>query len=204
MTTRLIERFSFAERASHWTSAFCFLYAAFTGLALWSPRLFWLSGVFGGGETVRAWHPWAGLFFAVALGVMFRRWAKQMQLDADDQVWLAKSHLYAQNISAGLPESGRFNAGQKMMFWLQSASTLFLLLSGVVIWFPEMMPRSLRLVAILAHPLFAAVSLAGIIVHIYMSAFAVPGALHAMVRGKVSEGWARSHHGKWFRALGGR
>lgn len=199
-----IDRFSFAERASHWISALCFLYAMFTGLALWSPKLFWLSGVFGGGETVRAWHPWAGLFFSIALGVMFRRWAGQMQLDQDDQTWLAKSHLYAQNIEAGLPESGRFNAGQKMLFWVQSSSAFFLLLSGVVIWFPEVAPRGLRLAAILLHPLCASVSMGGIIVHIYMSTLGVPGALHAMVRGKVSAGWARSHHGKWFREVSGR
>lgn len=201
---KFIERFSFAERASHWISALCFLYAAFTGLALWSPRLFWLSGVFGGGETVRAWHPWAGLFFAIALGVMFRRWAKEMQLDEEDQVWLSKSALYAQNIEEGIPESGRFNAGQKMMFWLQSASAFFLLLSGVVIWFPEVAPRSLRLIAVLVHPASAAVSLVGIIVHFYMSTMAVPGSMGAMVRGKVSEGWARSHHGKWYREVTGR
>ena len=204
MTTKSIERFSFAERVSHWTSALCFLYATFTGLALWSPRLFWLSGVFGGGDTVRAWHPWAGLFFAMALGVMFRRWAGQMQLDADDQIWLAKSHLYAQNLEAGIPESGRFNAGQKMMFWLQSASAFFLLLSGVVIWFPEVAPRTLRLIAILLHPVCAAASMGGIIVHIYMSTMAVPGSMGAMVRGAVSAGWARSHHGKWYRDMSGR
>ena len=204
MTTKSIERFSFDERASHWTSALCFLYAAFTGLALWSPRLFWLSGVFGGGETVRAWHPWGGLFFFLALGVMFRRWARQMQLDEDDQVWLAKSHLYAQHIEAGIPESGRFNAGQKMMFWLQSASAFFLLLSGVVIWFPEFAPRPLRLGAILLHPVCAAVSMGGIMVHFYMSTMAVPGSMGAMVRGTGSAGWARSHHGKWFREMGGR
>ena len=202
--TKSIERFSFAERASHWTSALCFLYATFTGLALWSPRLFWLSGVFGGGDTVRAWHPWGGLFFVIALGVMFRRWAGQMQLDADDQIWLAKSHLYAQNEEAGIPESGRFNAGQKLMFWLQSASAFFLLLSGVVIWFPEVAPRSLRLTAILLHPVCAAVSMGGIMVHFYMSTMAVPGSMTAMVRGTVSNGWARSHHGKWYRDLSGK
>lgn len=204
MTTKSIERFSFAERVSHWLSAACFLYAAFTGLALWSPKLFWLSGVFGGGETVRAWHPWAGLLFTLALGVIFRRWAAQMQLDEDDQVWLAKSHLYAQNIESGIPESGRFNAGQKMLFWMQSASAFFLLLSGVVIWFPEVMPRALRLTALLLHPVCAAVSIGGIIVHVYMSTMAVPGALDAMVHGRVTPGWARSHHGKWFRQVAGR
>ncbi len=204
MTTRSIERFSFAERVSHWTSALCFLYAAFTGLALWSPRMFWLSGVFGGGETVRAWHPWAGLFFSAALGVMFRRWSNQMQLDEDDEIWLAKSHLYAQHQTDGLPETGRFNAGQKMMFWLQSASAFFLLLSGVVIWFPEYSPRTLRLIAVLLHPVCASVSMGGILVHFYMSTMAVPGSMGAMVRGTVTPGWAKSHHGKWYRQVTGR
>ncbi|MBM3788129.1 MAG: formate dehydrogenase subunit gamma [Acidobacteria bacterium] len=202
--TKLIDRFSFAERASHWVSAACFLYAMFTGLALWSPRLFWMSGVFGGGETVRAWHPWAGMFFAAALGVMFRRWSAQMRLDADDRVWLAKSHLYAQNIEAGMPESGRFNAGQKMLFWTQTAAALTLVITGIVLWFPESMPRALRLGAILLHPAAASVSIGGIIVHIYMSTIGVPGALQAMVRGRVTAGWARSHHGKWYREVAGR
>lgn len=204
MTTTLIDRFSFAERVSHWVSALCFLYAAFTGLALWSPKLFWLSGVFGGGQVVRAWHPWAGLIFFGALGVMFARWAGQMRLDSDDRVWLAKSHLYARNIEEGIPQSGRFNAGQKMLFWTQAVSALLLLLSGVVIWFPEVAPRAWRLAAILIHPLCAAISITGIIVHIYMSTLGVPGALPAMIRGTVSPGWARSHHGKWYRGLSGR
>ena len=68
-------RFSFAERATHWMAALSFLYAAFSGLALWSPHLFWLSSVLGGGETVRRWHPWGGVLFGVALGLMFRNWA---------------------------------------------------------------------------------------------------------------------------------
>lgn len=199
-----VKRFSFAERASHWLSAASFLYAAFTGLALWSPKLYFLAGVFGGGDTVRGWHPWAGMIFAVALGVMFRRWARQMQLDADDMVWLSKSHLYAQNVEVGLPDSGRFNAGQKMLFWTQSAGAAALLVTGVVLWFPELMPRWARLGAILLHPAAAAVSIGGIIVHVYMSTLAVPGALRAMVRGTVSEGWAKSHHPKWYREVSGR
>ena len=49
MTERL-RRFSFAERATHWMAALSFLYAALTGLALWSQHLYWLSGVLGGGR----------------------------------------------------------------------------------------------------------------------------------------------------------
>jgi formate dehydrogenase subunit gamma len=194
-----ISRFSFAERAVHWISALSFLYAALTGLALWTPALFWLSDVFGGGVAVRRWHPWGGIVFAIAVGFMFRNWAKQMRLDADDKKWLKRAHRYAVHDEAGLPEPGRFNAGQKMLFWVQSVAATFLLASGVGLWFPELVPRGLRLASILIHPAAGLVSILGIIVHIYMGSAAVPGAFRGMIHGWVTEGWARAHHPKWFR-----
>ncbi len=194
-------RFSFAERARHWMAALSFLYAALSGLALWSHHLFWLSSVLGGGETVRRWHPWGGVLFGVALGLMFRNWAREMKLDADDKVWLKNAHKYAVNDEEGLPEPGRFNAGQKMLFWLQSLAVIVLIATGVVLWFPEAMPRALRLAAILVHPAVAVLSIGGIIVHIYMGTAAVPGALRGMIQGWVRPGWAASHHPKWYRDI---
>lgn len=193
----LVERFSYAERALHWMSAISFLYSAFSGLAMWSHKLFWMSMVFGGGESTRASHPWAGTIFAAILGTMFLRWAKYMGLTADDRKWLAMSRQYAMHQEAGLPGPGRFNGGQKMLFWLQSVSALVLFASGAVLWFPEAAPRSLRLAAVLIHPLAAIASIGGIIVHVYMGTAVVPGALTAMIRGTVTERWAASHHPKW-------
>lgn len=194
---RLLPRYNFLERSIHWLSALSFLYAAFTGLALWSHKLYWLAGVFGGGVTVRWAHPWSGVFFALVLGFMFRNWAAQMRLDAEDRVWLAKSHQYAMNQEEGLPLPGRFNAGQKMLFWLQSLAAIVLLVTGIVLWWPELMPRWARLTAILIHPAAALAAIALIILHVYMGSAAVPGAFRAMIRGEVSEGWAKAHHPKW-------
>ena len=202
-TKHEIERFTVAERLVHWLVALSFLYAALSGLALWSPRLYWLAAVFGGGSTVRGWHPWAGVIFAVVFAAMFRAWRAQMRLDAADREWLRQARRYAVHDEAGMPEAGRFNAGQKSLFWMQSASGVLLLASGVVLWWPEAMPRLLRLAAILVHPVAAAASIAGLIVHIYMGTAAVPGALRGMTRGWVTRSWARSHHPKWFREAGG-
>lgn len=196
-----MERFAAAERVAHWMVAISFLYASLSGLSMWSHRFFWLASVFGGGETVRAWHPIGGTLFACLLGFVFRKWAKEMRLDVDDRTWLLASPRYAMNDETGVPESGRFNAGQKMLFWLQSTSALLLFASGVVLWFPEEMPRTLRLAAVLLHPLAAVASLGGIIVHIYMSTLVVPGALRAMVQGWVRPAWAKSHHAKWYRGI---
>ncbi len=201
MSDSRILRFSAAERLIHWTVALVFVYVALTGLALWSPRLYWMASIFGGGTTVRAWHPWAGIVFAAALVVMFVRWAGQMWLDADDRRWLRHSHRYAVHDHSALPEAGRFNAGQKVLFWFQAAATVALLASGVVLWFPESMPRALREAAVLVHPIAAIGSIAGIIVHIYMGTAAVPKALRGMIQGWVTPGWAALHHPKWFREI---
>jgi formate dehydrogenase subunit gamma len=195
----LIKRYSFMERATHWGVAASFLYAAFTGLALWSHELYWLASVFGGGVTTRVTHPWAGVIFAGIFAVMFWNWARQMRLDREDQEWLKQSHKYAMNEEEGLPEPGRFNAGQKMLFWLQFVAAMALFASGVVLWLPEVMPRPLRLAAIVLHPAAGVSSVALIILHVYMGAAAVPGALKAMVRGEVTEGWLRAHHPKVLR-----
>jgi formate dehydrogenase subunit gamma len=199
-----LARFTFYERLVHWLAALAFLYAALTGLALWSRKLWWLAAVFGGGETVRAWHPWGGVAFALVLGAMFSRWARLMRLDRDDRRWLAKAHRYAKHDEAWLPESGKFNAGQKLLFWLQVAAALLLLASGVVLWFPESMSRPLRLTAVVLHSTTAVLSMALIVLHVYMGTAAVPGAFRAMVRGWVTPKWAEHHHAKWYREVSKR
>lgn len=201
---RQLERFDYTERALHWMVAISFFYATFTGLSMWSTKLFWLASVFGGGSTTRASHPWSGTIFAALLGIMFLRWSRQMALTGEDREWLRQSHKYAMNQEDGLPEPGRFNGGQKMLFWMQSLSALILFATGLVLWYPESAPRNLRLVAILLHPAAAIASIGGIIVHVYMGTAAVPGALRSMIRGQVTEGWAAAHHPKWLKEISKR
>ncbi len=196
-----IPRFDFVERAVHWMTAISFLFAALSGLGMWSHKLFWLTAVIGGGSTARFLHPWGGTVFALVLALMFRRWASQMKLDGDDKVWLRDMHKYATNDEAGMPEPGKFNAGQKLMFWAEAFFAILLLVTGVVLWFPESMPRALRLAAVLIHPLAAIGAIGGIIVHIYMTTTVVRGSVTGMVRGYVSPKWAAAHHPKWFKQI---
>lgn len=192
-------RFTLRERITHWCVAGSFVYAALTGLTLWTPALFPWTSLFGGGVLVRSGHPWAGVCFVAVLAAMTAAWARHMSLDADDRRWLGKAHKYAMHAEEVLPESGRFNAGQKMLFWTQAAGALVLLLSGLVLWWPSAMPRVLREWAILIHPVAALSSIVGIMVHVYMATAATPGSFRAMVSGKVSRRWAASHHPKWHR-----
>ncbi len=194
-----VPRFDFGERAVHWLVALSFLYSAMSGLALWSHHFFWIAAVLGGGVTVRWGHPWGGVLFVVLFLAMSLRWAGQMRLEPDDRRWLRQAHRYAVHDTEGLPEPGRFNAGQKMLFWAQMLSGVLLLGSGVVLWFAATVPRAWHLAAVLVHPVAAVVSIGGIIVHIYMATAVVRGSVGAMVRGWVSPEWAASHHPKWYR-----
>ena len=75
-------------------------------------------------------------------------------------------------------------------------------MSGVVLWWPKATARGLRLASVLVHPVAASLSIAGIILHIYMGTAAVPGAFRGMLHGWVAPEWARSHRPKWFRQIG--
>jgi formate dehydrogenase subunit gamma len=190
-------RYSVFERVVHWTVAFTFLYLMLTGLGLFTPKLDWLLDVLGGGQVVRAWHPIVGVVFVGAVLVQFVNWFKDLLLTPGDRVWMKKMCDYVAGRGDHLPPTGRFNAGQKMLFWMQVAMGLVLLLSGIPIWFPEEFSRGLRLWAIVIHSASAVVAILSLVVHIHMSVFITGGALKAMTQGKVSEEWAKHHHGTW-------
>lgn len=194
-----IERFTLKERILHWLVGISFVYVMLTGLAFFSPHLYWLAWVLGGGTTVAKWHPIAGVVFFAALGWMFLGWWRDMRFDAEDRNWLKKIGQYIRNEEEGLPEVGRFNAGQKQLFWLQVVSGVLLLVSGIPLWFPHSFPQALRLISILVHEVSALVAIGGFIVHVYMGIAVVRGSLSAMVSGKVSRAWAKTHHARWYR-----
>jgi formate dehydrogenase subunit gamma len=100
-----------------------------------------------------------------------------------------------------LPEIGRYNAGQKLLFFTMVLCLILLLCSGVVIWrryFSVYFPIGVIRLAAVVHATAAFVLIVGIVVHIY-AAIWIKGSVGAMVRGTVTLGWARKHHPKWFR-----
>ena len=66
------------------------------------------------------------------------------------------------------------------------AERILLLLSGIVLWWPESMSRPLREAAVLVHPIAAILAIGGLIIHIYMGTAATPGAFRGMTQGWVS------------------
>jgi hypothetical protein len=112
-----IVRYTFFERINHWIGALSYTYLLVTGLAFWSPYLYWLAAVVGGGPAARLWHPWFGLIFTLSIFVTFVQWRGDMEINDADRAWGRAIPDYIENEDEKLPPVGRFNFGQKLFFW---------------------------------------------------------------------------------------
>jgi formate dehydrogenase subunit gamma len=201
-----ILRYQFHERLTHWVAAFSFIYLMLTGLAFWSPWLFWIAIVLGGGQTSRTLHPWAGLIFAGAVLYMYVLWAGQMHTTETDKAWWRSIRHYIRNEDERMPPAGRYNAGQKLLFWGFFVCGLLLLLSGAILWFPEWISwnlRFLRYLAVLVHASSALLAIGLFMIHVYMSVFAERGAFGSVIRGDVSLDFAKRYHPGWYKEIVG-
>ncbi|MBO0725728.1 MAG: formate dehydrogenase subunit gamma [Blastocatellia bacterium] len=198
----LIARHKAGVRLAHWLVAVFFFLSTLTGFVLFTPFLFGLSGVFGGGAMTRFLHPWFALGFVVAVLFLIRAWGRRMKLDAGDEEWKNNFGAYMR-YEIELEQVGKYNAGQKMFFWAVALGALALLLSGVVMWFPAVFPYFMRSIAYWLHETTFIAFVIGVIYHIYMSTTAMPGTLRAMTRGTVTKDWAKWHHPRWYREITG-
>lgn len=199
-------RYNLHERVTHWVAAASYIYLLATGLAFWSPWLFWLAVVLGGGQVSRMLHPWAGLIFTGTVLYMYTMWAKQMRFEPVDKQWWNSLQYYITNQDDKMPPAGRYNAGQKMLFWSFFWAGLVLLLTGLVLWFSDYLPWSLRWVryiAVILHPIAALVTIANFMIHIYMGVFAERGAFGSVIRGDVSMAFAKRYHPGWYEEIVG-
>jgi formate dehydrogenase subunit gamma len=199
-----VHRYSFEERLNHWIGAASYIYCLLTGLAFWSPWLFWLAYAMGGGQIARTLHPWIGLIFCYTTMRMHSYWSLQMHIEERDKEWLNSIGDYIQNQDEKMPHAGKYNAGQKILFWSFFYGVILLLLTGLVLWFPEHISwnfRWLRYISVFLHPVVALFTIANFLIHIYMSVFAEKGALDAAVYGDVSEEFVRRYHPAWWEEI---
>ena len=199
-----IERYTFRERVVHTLTALSYVYLLLTGLAFWTPALYWIAIVLGGGFLSRMVHPWVGVFFTLVVARMFVMWHSDMRTTDADRAWRKQLIHYIRNEDHLVPPAGRFNFGQKQLFWVMAWASLVLLLSGLVLWFPHLIPPprgAIRQTAALLHSVAALVTIAAFIVHLYMGLVVVRGGLRAILNGDVSAEWARHHHRSWADSL---
>ena len=190
-------------RVLHWSVAITFILSLLSGFAIYSPWLYrWLTPLFGGGAMTRFLHPWFGLAFTIAFFFQFLNWFAPMAWNENDTRWMKRIRAYVSNREKlEPPETGFFNGGQKLYFWIIALSAVLFLITGILLWFDHVVPRWTVAVSYVVHDIAALIMLAGFIIHIYEGTAAQPGTFRSMIDGTVSRAWARTHHPAWFRKV---
>jgi len=134
----------------------------------------------------------------------FRFWHHNI-LSKNDRQWLKQIGDVLNDREDKLPEVGRYNGGQKLVFWLMTITMLLLVVSGLGFWrpyFAHMFAMDTVRLAAVVHAGAAWVLIIGIIVHVYASIW-VKGTIKGMWTGIVSSAWARKHHPGWYKEING-
>lgn len=204
-----IQRFNLVERTTHWVTASSFVLMGITGLIILYGKPL-LIPVIGEGALgpVAYWSAWVHMAFAgpfvLGILVMIGMWIAQNLPTWVDWEWLKQGGGMV--VPGKHPPAYRFNAGQKILFWLQISSALVLLWSGLTLMFPFYWFGYLGMQAVqLLHVCVALLLIGLIIAHVYIGSIGMEGAFDAMWSGNVDKNWAKEHHRLWYeRIIGSR
>lgn len=217
-----IERFNSVERISHWLLAISFIILAITGLNLLYGREF-LIPMLGKvtyanlALTGKLIHNYVAFAFMLGLLMILVMWIRNNIPHPRDITWLLKGGGMFSKSSH--PSAGKFNAGQKILFWLVMLSGISISMSGLALMFPfetnmfaktfgflnifgaglptQVSPIEEQQYASLWHSIIALFMVCVIIAHIYIGSVGMQGAIDAMTTGRVDVNWAREHHDIW-------
>ena len=195
-----ILRFNAFERFTHWMTATCFIILSLSGLNyIFGKRLLMpLIGpeAFG---TLAQWAKYSHLYlawpFMLGVAFMFVVWVRDNIPSKVDWAWIKAGGGL---IGKGHPHAGRFNAGQKGVFWMVAGFGAAMSVTGLMMMFPFALTdiNGMQLMQVV-HSVIGIVFIAGILAHIYIGTLGMEGAYDAMGSGKVDLAWARAHHDLW-------
>lgn len=199
-----LQRYTASQRANHWVTGICFILLGLSGLAFFHPAFFPLTQLFGGGTWARILHPYIGVILGVSFAIMFVRFRALNLMTKTDWDWLSRIGEMVDGNDHNMPEQGKYNGGQKIMFWGMTAAVAILVVSGIVMWRAFFnFPVGLVRFAAVAHAAAAAFMIALAIVHVY-AAIWTRGTIRAMWYGTVTRAWAKQHHRAWYRQVTGK
>jgi len=202
---RKIERFAPADRYAHWLMAITWVTLAITGIILSLGKSVLLPLI---GYTLFSWlatlaknlHNFVGPVLIVAVPWMFIRYVRHNGISGEDFKWFL--HIFDYFKGHEYP-SGKFNAGEKLVFWLVLVlfSTI-LVVSGLILVFPNFdQTRQTMQISNLVHMAAAYLAIALACVHIYLGTIGAEGAYRAMRDGYVDASWAEHHHALWYQQV---
>lgn len=202
-TGRYLPRFDIAQRVAHWFFVFLFILLGLTGLILLFGRdaLIPLLGAPAFGVVASAAkeaHNLFGPIFPFALIALFVTLRKGNGFKKYDVQWLARGG----GMLGGHAPAGRYNAGEKIWFWLAMLLGGALAVTGLILDFPIFGQSRIWMEwSSLIHAIAALAMVAGLFGHAYLGTIGMEGALEAMTDGRVDVNWAKAHHDKWYEAV---
>ncbi len=204
MSGNTILRFNTFERFVHWLTAVSFIILGITGLNITFGRSLLLPWM--GPEAFSGWSEWAKyahnyLSFAFTIGVvlMFLMWIGENFPSAADGEWLRQGGGLFDKDDKTHPPAWRFNAGQKILYWLVILASVAMMISGFMLMFPfygGLTVGNMELAEIF-HGAVGVLFVALILAHIYLGTLGMQGAFDAMGTGNVDVNWAKEHHSLW-------
>jgi formate dehydrogenase subunit gamma len=198
-----VSRYRLGTRVNHWIGAVAMVLLVLSGLSMFHPSLFFLSAIFGGGQITRSLHPWFGVILVLSFIALFMQFWRLNFWNRSDIAWTAHFGDLMAGHEEKMPEVGKYNAGQKFIFWAMALLILAMFCSGIVIWdryFEHLTSIPTQRLALLSHAVCATLIILVLILHVSAGVW-VRGSFDAMIRGWVTAGWAWRHHRKWFRRL---
>jgi formate dehydrogenase subunit gamma len=199
-----VVRFNGFERFSHWLTAVSFVLLALTGLNITFGKLLLLPmvapEVFSSVAQIAKYvHNFAGFAFIAGLLLIIALWIKDNLPRRVDLDWLKQGGGFIKSKHA---PAGRFNAGEKLVFWFALAAGLAVTVSGIFLLFPFYWTNIAGMQAAqVVHAVIAVLFVAVILAHIYIGTLGMEGAFEAMATGEVDMNWAKEHHDQWLEAM---
>jgi formate dehydrogenase subunit gamma len=150
-------------------------------------------------DVSKALHNFTGPVFAVFLPILIAIFVRDNLPKAYDLEWM-KTFGGMLSKEGGDTPSGRFNAGEKILFWvLPCFLSVILVVTGFILDFPNFdQNRSVMQQANLVHLISALLGITVAFFHIYLGTIGQRGAYQAMRTGYVDEAWAKEHHSHWY------
>jgi formate dehydrogenase subunit gamma len=199
-----IMRFSLWQRIVHWYTATTVIVLALSGLIILFGRAL-LIPLFGKdafsvlAEGSKIVHNFVGPLFLVAVLMLILTFLAGNLFRKGDLKWLTSGGGMRKGKHAS---AGRYNAGEKLWFWLASIAGILIAATGVVLDFPGFgQTREVMQLAEIVHASFAILLIAVAFGHIYIGTLGTEGAIDAMSKGHVDANWARQHHDRWYEEM---
>jgi formate dehydrogenase subunit gamma len=199
-----ILRFTSFERFAHWLNATAFVLLALTGLNITFGK-YLLMPVIGPdnfsavSQAAKYVHNFTSFAFVIGMVLIIALWIKDNLPRRVDLVWLKEGGGF---IKSKHPPAERFNAGEKMVFWLSLAAGIAVIASGYLLLFPFYVTDIFGMqIAQGVHAIAALLFVALILAHIYIGTIGMEGGFEAMGKGTVDLNWAKEHHSLWFEQM---